>query len=578
MSGSKASGFAAARFGWVCVALLGAGTMSVEAQCQNPRWIANEPNVQGLVDTHVEVWDPDGAGPGEEFVVVSGRIANLSSISQLGLWNGAWTFPSLGAGVALVETHAMFASGTTLYVAGRMTIGGVTGERIGSMTRDVATGAFVFTPIAEVSGTGVGAPLGAPARIRAISVIGSSLVIGGEFSGVTRAGQSTVSPASNFYDFVAPIFGGADGPVRSLLSAGLFGYVGGSFGNAGFGNSAGETPLRTSNIAIYTPGASPRWRPMADGVGGGVGGLEGVFAIAPSPSIEPNSIVVAGAFSTATPSVVANSIARWTSTSGAAGFWSGLGPLGTAPGANVLSVRDYNGRVFAGGTFQRLSPPIFTIMGQLNPAASTLGEWSALPQQNSPIGLGTSAQFVTDMAVFRGELIVVGVLQLSGGTGGQPVGMARYSATTLPWIQTHPLDLNRACNGSLQTTIASGYANAPNANILYQWRKNGVPVVGSARISGSTTPGLSFSAIWASDAGTYDCVVSAPCGSVVSRTARILVCPADFNCSGAASLQDIYDFLPLWFASSARADINADGVVGVQDVLTFLESWFAGCG
>jgi hypothetical protein len=54
-------------------------------------------------------------------------------------------------------------------------------------------------------------------------------------------------------------------------------------------------------------------------------------------------------------------------------------------------------------------------------------------------------------------------------------------------------------------------------------------------------------------------------------------CPADINNSGALTVQDIFDFLALYFSNSPAADINASCSVSVQDIFDFLSLYFAGC-
>ena len=67
-------------------------------------------------------------------------------------------------------------------------------------------------------------------------------------------------------------------------------------------------------------------------------------------------------------------------------------------------------------------------------------------------------------------------------------------------------------------------------------------------------------------------------GAATSRSiVRWHTCLADANCDGAATLQDIFDFLAAWFSQSASADINTDGAVTLQDLFDFLGFWFAGC-
>lgn len=54
-------------------------------------------------------------------------------------------------------------------------------------------------------------------------------------------------------------------------------------------------------------------------------------------------------------------------------------------------------------------------------------------------------------------------------------------------------------------------------------------------------------------------------------------CTADFNSSGAVTVQDIFDFLSEYFAGGPRADINGAGGLSVQDIFDFLAAYFAGC-
>jgi lysophospholipase L1-like esterase len=53
-------------------------------------------------------------------------------------------------------------------------------------------------------------------------------------------------------------------------------------------------------------------------------------------------------------------------------------------------------------------------------------------------------------------------------------------------------------------------------------------------------------------------------------------CRADVNADQRVSVQDIFDFLALWFASDPRADFNGQSGVGVQDIFDFLASFFSG--
>ena len=55
-------------------------------------------------------------------------------------------------------------------------------------------------------------------------------------------------------------------------------------------------------------------------------------------------------------------------------------------------------------------------------------------------------------------------------------------------------------------------------------------------------------------------------------------CPADVNGSGAVTVQDIFDYLELYFAGTLPAgDFNGSGTIGAQDVFDFLAAYFTPC-
>ncbi len=54
-------------------------------------------------------------------------------------------------------------------------------------------------------------------------------------------------------------------------------------------------------------------------------------------------------------------------------------------------------------------------------------------------------------------------------------------------------------------------------------------------------------------------------------------CRSDTNQDGTVSLQDLFDYLTLWFSQAPGADSNGNGSVSVQDLFDFLTSWFTHC-
>ena len=83
---------------------------------------------------------------------------------------------------------------------------------------------------------------------------------------------------------------------------------------------------------------------------------------------------------------------------------------------------------------------------------------------------------------------------------------------------------------------------AGQAPYTYQWRRDGVALADSTRISGTRTPTLTISGVQLDDAGTYDLVVTDTCGTGVSNPATLIVVDP---CAGVR--------LPLLFVASAGA-------------------------
>jgi hypothetical protein len=54
-------------------------------------------------------------------------------------------------------------------------------------------------------------------------------------------------------------------------------------------------------------------------------------------------------------------------------------------------------------------------------------------------------------------------------------------------------------------------------------------------------------------------------------------CVADFNNSGAVSVQDIFDYLAAYFSNLPSADFNHSGSVSVQDIFDYLTAYFTPC-
>jgi len=58
---------------------------------------------------------------------------------------------------------------------------------------------------------------------------------------------------------------------------------------------------------------------------------------------------------------------------------------------------------------------------------------------------------------------------------------------------------------------------------------------------------------------------------------EISICLPDINRSGTVTVQDIFDYLTLYFSSDLDADYNNSFTVTVQDIFDFLAGYFTGC-
>jgi hypothetical protein len=120
-----------------------------------------------------------------------------------------------------------------------------------------------------------------------------------------------------------------------------------------------------------------------------------------------------------------------------------------------------------------------------------------------------------------------------------------------------------------------GVSASGTPGLRYQWRRDGAALADGGAVSGAETDTLTIDPVAGPGAWVYDVVVTEAC-SVVSHGATLtVVCPADWNGSGAVNSQDFFDFLTSFFGGSA--DFNGDGATNSQDFFDFLTALFAGC-
>ncbi|MFN7020646.1 MAG: immunoglobulin domain-containing protein [Phycisphaerales bacterium] len=166
---------------------------------------------------------------------------------------------------------------------------------------------------------------------------------------------------------------------------------------------------------------------------------------------------------------------------------------------------------------------------------------------------GTTSTTAIDAVIKDGfDQIGLGFLQYGPILPG-PQQTTSTCACTVPVFNVHPATQSVYSGGTAVLTAGATATGTPS----YQWFRYGVPLTNSFRFSGVTTPTLTISPVarpgsessW-TDAGLYQCRATNVCGTAWSNTAFLStpICTADFNQSGMVTIQDLFDFLGVYFA------------------------------
>lgn len=160
---------------------------------------------------------------------------------------------------------------------------------------------------------------------------------------------------------------------------------------------------------------------------------------------------------------------------------------------------------------------VFNVVATAGPAALTY-QWR---KDGAALANGTSGGVTTTGATSptlsignlgsgaAGEYSVV----ITNAGGSVTSTHALLTVGTAPVIATHPTSQAVNLNQTVTFAVVATGVPAPT----YQWRKNGVDIVGA------TATSLTFSAAQASHAGIYTVVVSNPAGTVTSNAATLTV-------------------------------------------------------
>jgi YVTN family beta-propeller protein len=174
--------------------------------------------------------------------------------------------------------------------------------------------------------------------------------------------------------------------------------------------------------------------------------------------------------------------------------------------------------------------------------------------------------------------------------GSNPAdGASHPGVACLPTFALQPSDTVTCIGGTATLTVG---VTGGSGLYAYQWRRAGVDIADQpGHVAGSGSATLTLQNTAAADAGSYDCVVTAACGTITSGHATVLVSPADEGSQGGAAGRDgVYDnndfvvFIDLFFSADPKADLGhqggllgPDGLFDNNDFIVFIDQFFAGC-
>ena len=379
-------------------------------------------SLDGLAPTNIARWDGaawhdlkggvDGPVKSLSFygnhLVVGGSFEHAGTVSaqNVASWDGeSWS--SMGAGMSPIANpddlsygiNALTSVGHDLFAAGRFDqAGGLDAKNIarwdGTAWHPLImtyTNYLLLLPHIQTN-NGVNGP------VYALTISNSNLVVGGSF--LQNTGARFLTPLITLPTYATNLvqWDGSNWTGMNWAAAGFFGQAGavrsvvyhqGQLVVGGTFSRANHDPF--DGIAIQD---GTVWKPMGQGIGGGVQTLLSVS----------NHLYSAGYFSSAG-DAVANSVAIWDGTSWSAGARS-ADTSGGATVVNSLAV-DGMGNLYAGGLFTQID----TAQVQ-NLAMRSAGGWSGMVS-GLVEGETTGAGYA--MVRFGGKTVVAGAFRTAGG-------------------------------------------------------------------------------------------------------------------------------------------------------------------
>lgn len=441
-----------------------------------PQWLEDLPPVDGTIYS-VGKWDPDGAGPAGELLIVGGSFSTAGGVpaANIAAFDGdAWA--PLGEGVNRVpRAYAVFQG--DLIVAGEFSTAG--GLAVNYVARWDGTS---WSPLGN----------GLSMYVFSLAVYNDELYAGGWF---TVDGTQSVAR----WDGVnwVPVGGG-------MRIAGCPGYCGtsvdaltvynGELVAGGYFTQAGSAS--SANYIARWNGA--QWNRL--------GGLNDEVT---SLAVFNGQLIAGGRFSYANG---VNHVAVWNGYAWAA--------LGTGLDGTVMGLTMNNGHLFAGGYFWQT-------------AAGYVAEWNGTAW--TMLGAGMNSP-VHGVSTYGGDVVAVGNFTVADGVSS--THWARWRDLPPPRIIQQPTGGPAIVDQDVHLAVTAASDN--KLPLSYQWQKNGGPIFDDGHYSGTSTSQLTISDVQETDSGWYSVVVT-DCKSTTSAAVWLsVVCPLSVSAPSPAFPKSVY--------------------------------------
>lgn len=507
-------------------------TSSASAQVCPPGWVSNIGSGANNSVESLAVFPNGDILAGGTFTLIGG-ISTPNKLARYSAATQTWSTTPVGGLANIVHALGVLPDGDMLAGGNFSSIGGTPINRIGRYDFGTNTwtdlgyggnGGSVETMLVHPSGNVI---IGGNIP-RIAGVVAEHI---GRYSLTTGTWTQMFSNFSSSGDRVYALALAPDGTV----------VMGGVY----LARGSGVPRLQRYNLTTNT------WTSLGNGVNNTVNAV----------AVLPDGDIIAGGVFTSADGLPVSRIARLNPTTG---VWSDMGG-GTSGGFNYIKSITLlnNGDIVVGGSFTVISGVVASGIARYTPSTNT---WSALSS-------GVNSDVEAIVAHPNGDIIAGGYFTNVGAR------IARYSfGGTAATIVEDPQSIGQACEGedASFSVLATG-----SPTLMYQWRKDGAPISYVLNPSAITST-LTITNPLAGDIGSYDCVVSNTCGSVISNAALIdsigdcSYCPADFNQDGGIDGTDVDAFFAAWVEADSSADTNLDGGVDGADVDAFFVAWVNG--